>query len=561
MKLSSNIKNKMFALLFLVGLIPFILSIIIFSFTMVKNSTDSIRKNSLLKNSIMDQRLTDYIDTSFTIIRNFGVNPATRNYIMAYPDERDESVSIMLEITNGGFHDNNNMSIVAADGMQIARSDKKNLMDVSDKDYFIKAMRDNCEQVSDVLTDVRSGVYTVVLAAPIIEMSEDSIKQHKDSEGLKKSIALTGNDAGKYIIGLVQREYEISVFQSFVNNLAEKNMTVLLLDKDGKKIADSGIEAISKEENRVDTNNILNAINNTDPEELKPDSKTQMIDLKMNDKKSLVCFTKNDITGWYVVTIHPYSVIYSQVLSQAASVAIFGAIIVFIIIFGASFVSERSTRSLRAFAAIAEAVSNGNDASEYAEELSDDEIGKMADAFIKLSRSRDTYKIDAEMDQLTLLYNKATTEKACRIMIHRNNPGTLAALYVIDLDNFKEVNDTLGHQVGDYVLREFADNLKNIFRPTDCLGRFGGDEFIVMISDIPGVEIIFEKARQISQIASEITYAGKNVGITASIGIATTPKHGQDYDSLFKSADRSLYKVKQSGRNGFCYGENEITHV
>ena len=133
-------------------------------------------------------------------------------------------------------------------------------------------------------------------------------------------------------------------------------------------------------------------------------------------------------------------------------------------------------------------------------------------------------------------------------------------MYIIDLDHFKEANDNFGHQYGDRILVEFAVRLRHIFRSNDCVGRFGGDEFITMIVGVMTDDVIFRKAKQIQQVASQLDVDGKLAGITASIGIAATLPHDKDYEALFRQADESLYCVKENGRNGYCLEPPNVIH-
>ena len=135
-----------------------------------------------------------------------------------------------------------------------------------------------------------------------------------------------------------------------------------------------------------------------------------------------------------------------------------------------------------------------------------------------------------------------------------------AALFIIDLDHFKEANDTFGHQYGDRILVEFAVTIRHLFRIQDCVGRFGGDEFIVMIAGPLTNEIICKKAVQIQDAAKGTEVEGKIVGISASIGIAIAPLHGKDYETLFKQADKALYCVKENGRDGYCIDPPNVIH-
>lgn len=159
-------------------------------------------------------------------------------------------------------------------------------------------------------------------------------------------------------------------------------------------------------------------------------------------------------------------------------------------------------------------------------------------------------------DKLTGVLNRNGIENLFNIAFRRYN-GT-GSFIIIDLDNFKDINDTLGHDVGDYVLRRTGNKLKSFFRNTDIVGRFGGDEFVVYAPDLRDYSMIKSKMRELVRL---LRY-GYNLGgndtlfVTASIGIAMCPKDGCNYKSLFNNADSALYEIKASGRNGFgFYGE------
>ncbi len=186
------------------------------------------------------------------------------------------------------------------------------------------------------------------------------------------------------------------------------------------------------------------------------------------------------------------------------------------------------------------------------------ELQAALDTAESMRRDRDIYKSESETDRLTGLINKVAMEKLCRYRIEKFPDGIVGALYIIDLDHFKEANDTYGHQHGDEILRTFARSLRGIFRSTDAVARFGGDEFVVLIAAIPDPGIIDRQARHILQIARSVTIGGKNAAITASVGIALSPKNGNNYDELFRIADRALYNVKENGRDGYCIYQQEI---
>lgn len=159
----------------------------------------------------------------------------------------------------------------------------------------------------------------------------------------------------------------------------------------------------------------------------------------------------------------------------------------------------------------------------------------------------------AQLDQLTGLYNKATTEQRIAENLHmRRLHDDSSALLIIDVDNFKSVNDRLGHLYGDVVLTQLAEHLKGMFRAEDVVGRVGGDEFFVFMKSYRSLRTLENKAREICRLFHKTYSQGENfVTISASIGIAQCPEHGTDFDTLYSKADTALYESKARGKNTF----------
>ncbi len=174
--------------------------------------------------------------------------------------------------------------------------------------------------------------------------------------------------------------------------------------------------------------------------------------------------------------------------------------------------------------------------------------------------SRDSYKAESEVDLLTGLLNKATIERLSSERLQHLIPEKLAALLILDLDRFKEANDTHGHQYGDDILRQFAEELRKGFRPSDIIGRFGGDEFVVLITGLPGIDIVERKVRFILEAARNLRIDGEETDISVSIGVAIAPWQGTTYEELFHAADTALYQTKENGRDGCTIGEQETIH-
>lgn len=162
----------------------------------------------------------------------------------------------------------------------------------------------------------------------------------------------------------------------------------------------------------------------------------------------------------------------------------------------------------------------------------------------------------AERDSLTGLYNKGTTELLIsKKLASRKSDAGFGALYIIDIDNFKTINDRLGHLYGDAVLSELSESLRKVFRDRDIVGRIGGDEFLVFAEGLQSESIMIKKANSICNTFLR-TYANeKNEGYTVSgsIGIAVFPKDGVTFEDLFKRADAALYTTKAQGKNNYSF--------
>lgn len=157
----------------------------------------------------------------------------------------------------------------------------------------------------------------------------------------------------------------------------------------------------------------------------------------------------------------------------------------------------------------------------------------------------------AALDALTKTYNRSAAIKKINQSLREKNEHSYYAFMIIDLDHFKELNDTLGHAVGDKALVDVAEILKKNFRKYDIVCRLGGDEFVILLQEIP-LEVLDKIVGNLNR-KLELSYekAGKKSGITASIGIAIAPVHGETFDELYEKADQALYAVKKSTRNSY----------
>ena len=166
--------------------------------------------------------------------------------------------------------------------------------------------------------------------------------------------------------------------------------------------------------------------------------------------------------------------------------------------------------------------------------------------------SQDIYKM-AYQDYLTGAYNRAFFELALDKMIERTKKMEyLSALFFIDLDNFKPINDTYGHKAGDFVLKKIVKNIKNTMRDKDILCRLGGDEFTLLIENIQDVATVKTLAKRVASVTHfTMEYDNVSFEVSCSIGVVICPIHGITKEELLDNADKEMYAVKKSTKAGF----------
>lgn len=160
----------------------------------------------------------------------------------------------------------------------------------------------------------------------------------------------------------------------------------------------------------------------------------------------------------------------------------------------------------------------------------------------------------AELDLMTSVYNKVTAHKKIELFTEMYSMPMTCAFFMLDLDNFKQINDTYGHGKGDDVIRQTANILKALFRQEDIIGRLGGDEFCVFYTGENSYEVLAQKAEQICEAVMKIQPAENGApGTSISIGIARWEEN-ESIDELYEKADKALYVRKsREDRNGYTF--------
>jgi len=160
----------------------------------------------------------------------------------------------------------------------------------------------------------------------------------------------------------------------------------------------------------------------------------------------------------------------------------------------------------------------------------------------------------ATMDKMTMLFNRETTMGGIR-QILVDEADKWHVLFMVDVDNFKALNDTMGHQAGDDFLIEMASRMKKCFREDDIVGRVGGDEFFVFMRNSPDMISVVKKAEDLLCAIQEVCAGYESIGLSASIGVSVYPNQGTTLEELYAKADDALYRAKRKGKNRYIFAE------
>lgn len=186
-------------------------------------------------------------------------------------------------------------------------------------------------------------------------------------------------------------------------------------------------------------------------------------------------------------------------------------------------------------------------------QIFDAQSEKLKQYQLKLSQTENIVnllQVRAEQDSLTGVFNASTTRSLAEKCLAEDNKD--CALLIVDMDGFKQINDRYGHLVGDSVLQCEASAIKRLFRPNDVVGRVGGDEFVVLMKDVPNSEIVFKRCAQIVAEFRNMTCGRVPQGaMKCSVGVALSATSGRNYNRMFEHADQALYRAKAQG--GSCY--------
>lgn len=194
-----------------------------------------------------------------------------------------------------------------------------------------------------------------------------------------------------------------------------------------------------------------------------------------------------------------------------------------------------------------------------------DEMGYLLAAFFRMSEKvyDRTQQLDykANHDELTGLYNRMSLPASIKEAIRGLESGSKMAIVFLDLNNFKQLNDTLGHEAGDTMLKALASRLAATVHPGDLVFRLGGDEFVLLLNDIGNLSSIDRIiSRLSSNVQKPVAILGKSINISLSLGVSIAPDHTEDPTQLLKMADIAMYESKKDGRGKYRLFDVSMLH-
>ncbi|QHT63109.1 EAL domain-containing protein [Paenibacillus lycopersici] len=378
--------------------------------------------------------------------------------------------------------------------------------------------------------------YKLAMANPGEAMlSRPILSKVKDAGYVVPVSAATADRRGVFVISIPLAEWTRSVNQSKIG----ESGFVYMLDSDGGFIAGPQ-GAIGTKAEAEPYASIL----------ARPSG---AIRYKADGRQKQAIFLTNDLTGWKIVGEIDQEEINQAVrpIFQTTLFVLLGALLLSAGII--SLIIRSIIRPLHTLAAASDRIGEG-DLSGHVTIDSDDEFKKLGDAFNHMVDSLRTF---AFYDPLTNLPNRRQFANSMqRAVEHAEAAGAKPAIVFLDIDNFKRINDTLGHTVGDGLLGQAANRLTTHFGAEGTVARFGGDEFVILLEDAPDRERLKALMDTIGELfLPPFMIQEQRIVVKASIGAAVYPEHGLSGEELLKNADTAMYRAKELGRNNAQFFE------
>ncbi len=387
--------------------------------------------------------------------------------------------------------------IVGADGKGF--DSEGNAVDLSGKEYLAGGLASEEPVVSDFFDDGTRSVIAVI--SPI-----------KKGNGV----------SGHIVLDMSTKCFETLPLTSKFNGRAE----YMLVRSDGVVTGTTGDSLLSRGDNIIEDPDVKFGEDMTEVKMARnlENGRSGVVACSVKNENRFLVYKSTKFNGWYVCMLVTESYVngqvsrYGEIMSSLVARIAVSMTLFFIIIISINVISRLVYR-----------------------------------------RQSAALKDKAETDLLTGLLNKISTEKYIQDYLEGEGKDKQAMFFLLDIDNFKKINDTMGHAFGDEVLATLGEKISTEFRATDIFGRIGGDEFVVFLKDIKTDEIRDREASRVADFFKNFK-AGEYVkySATASIGAAMYPKDGTSFETLYKAADQAVYQAKRHGKNQLAFYKQEL---
>ncbi len=516
-----NLRSRLFWLFILIGALPLLIVLVVTGFIRVEQLEEDAKTDMWMKTTVIDNYVTDRLEKNFHVLHATAVNPILQQYVASRDKLQEQLTMQIMNDTNWIFKDGNMMALTGGDGQQLLRTDNEPLVNVTKREHFRQSMRGR-DYVSNLINSMSTGENIIVLEVPI-------------------------KDNNYQVIGMLQRNFVTTEMQNFVSSISDEKNSIIMVDRDGNILAYTNKDLFGSTDKK----------NLPVPYQIVSQAMSGVFGVvrsEVNGVDSLIGYKRNSLTNWPIIIVYPYKYIFDTVNMEIAKMAAVGIFCLLLISFMAFRFSQKTAKPIQEVLISAKKVSD-DVKMENLNVASNDEVEELAQVLNEMRFERDTYKQETERDTLTNLYTKDTVEFLFNKKVKQRGNIEKAfdyiVFYLIELDNFKDLNRKLGHLYGDRVLLEFAQRLKKCFRPLDCVGRLEANEFIVIADQISDTADILRKAKHINNVARSLVLDDKPVEITASIGIALFPQDGYSYNTVLNFAREALSKAKLEGRDRY----------
>lgn len=373
------------------------------------------------------------------------------------------------------------------------------------------------------------------------------------------------------------KEYEeITGLKSFINKTLEGNKA--LLEVTGYNPEIFGKEEITTKANGVEFVQLGNRpilfgsyeysnelLDQTYLQEALNTNQITSYEASLNGKKVIKSFfpIQEESQPYVIGLVTDYNIIEQALNAQLVNNLFISLALLFIVFFTSYFLASYIVRPVYHILDKVNLIAKGHFDTQIIK-MKKDEIGLLADGINTMSESLDNYtkmiQYQADFDELTDLPNRRKFNKHLASLLEDHNHQKISVMF-LDLDRFKSINDGYGHSLGDQLLKQVADRLKNSFNHNVFAARIGGDEFTVTLVDLDMTETEKMAERILNVLSIPYNISGNEIHITPSLGISIYPLNGTDVETLVKNADIAMYRAKESGKNTYKFYTQDLSET